>query len=71
MYGMQGSTVGGWRGWLGVVAIALALGLAYASLAITVLSQWTNAAASPIGVITLVGAASISVLTWLLGAILR
>jgi hypothetical protein len=68
---MHGSALGGTRGWLGVAVIVLILGLAYASLAITVLSQWTSVATTPIGVLLLVGAACIAVLTWLLGAVLR
>jgi hypothetical protein len=63
--------IGGLRGWIGVVMIALILGLGYASLLITVLGQWVSQASSPIGLVLLAAACVLVVLIWLLGAILR
>ena len=68
---MHESAIGGRRGWLGVLVITLILGLGYASLAITVLSQWSSVASTPVGALILVGAACVAVLTWLLGGVLR
>jgi uncharacterized membrane protein required for colicin V production len=63
--------IGGLRGWIGVVMIAVILGLGYASLLITVLGQWVSQAGSPIGLVLLAAACVLVVLIWLLGAILR
>jgi hypothetical protein len=63
--------IGGWRGWLGLVMIAVILGLAYASLLSTILGQWVSQASTPIGVALLAASCCLIVLIWLLGAILR
>jgi hypothetical protein len=63
--------LGGWRGWLGLLMIALILGLAYASLLSTVLGQWIGEAGSPIGIAVLAAAGCLSILIWLLGGIRR
>jgi len=63
--------IGGWRGWLGLLMIALILGLAYASLLSTVLGQWVGGASTPLGVALLAASCCLIVLIWLLGAILR
>jgi len=63
--------IGGWRGWVGVVMIAMLLGLGYASLLSTVLGQWVHEAATPMGVVLLAASCVLVVLIWLLGAILR
>jgi hypothetical protein len=68
---MRTAGLGGWRGWLGVLAIAIALGLAYASLFSTVLGQWVSEATTPAGIALLGGAACLLILVWLLGSILR
>ncbi|MCA1646908.1 MAG: hypothetical protein LC797_16095 [Chloroflexi bacterium] len=63
--------VGGWRGWLGLGVIALMLGLGYASLLSTILGQWVSEAATPVGVVLLSASCCLTILIWLLGAILR
>jgi hypothetical protein len=63
--------VGGWRGWLGLLLIALVLGLGYASLLSTILGQWVGAASTPLGVALLGATCSLLILIWLLGSILR
>ena len=63
--------IGGLRGWVGLVMIALLLGLGYASLLSTVLGQWVHEAATPMGVVLLAASCVLVVLIWLLGAILR
>ncbi|MBV9175209.1 MAG: hypothetical protein JOZ81_34570 [Chloroflexi bacterium] len=63
--------LGGWRGLVGVVAIAVVIGLAYASLVATVLSQWFPAAGTITGIVALGAAAALLMLIWLLGAVLR
>jgi hypothetical protein len=63
--------IGGWRGWLGVLAIAVVLGLAYASLFSTVLGQWNGVLATPVGLVLLSGSFCLLILIWLLGAIVR
>jgi hypothetical protein len=63
--------LGGWPGWLGLLAIALVLGLAYASLLSTVLGQWVHAAATPMGIVVLAAAGCVLILIWLLGAVMR
>ena len=63
--------MGGLRGWVGVVMIALLLGLGYASLFSTVLGQWVHEASTPMGIVLLAASCVLIVLIWLLGAILR
>ena len=63
--------LGGWRGFLGLLMIALILGLAYASLLSTVLGQWIGEAGSPTGIAVLAAAGCLSILIWLLGGIRR
>ena len=63
--------IGGLRGWVGVVMIALLLGLGYASLLSTVLGQWVHEAGTPMGIVLLAASCVLIVLIWLLGAILR
>jgi len=63
--------MGGLRGWVGLVVIALLLGLGYASLLSTVLGQWMREASTPTGVALLAASCVLIVLIWLLGAILR
>lgn len=63
--------IGGWRGWLGLVAIALVLGLAYASLLSTILQQWVREAGTPTGIAALGASCVLVILIWLLGTILR
>ena len=63
--------IGGLRGWVGLVMIALVLGLGYASLLSTVLGQWVHEAGTPMGIVLLAASCVLIVLVWLLGAILR
>jgi hypothetical protein len=63
--------MGGWRGLLGIVVIAVAVGLAYGSLVATVLAQWFPSANGPTGIVLLGSAAALLILVWLLGAVLR
>ena len=56
---------------MGLLMIALILGLAYASLLSTVLGQWVGGASTPLGVALLAASCCLIVLIWLLGAILR
>jgi hypothetical protein len=63
--------LGGWRGWLGLLMIALILGLAYASLLSTVLGQWVGEAGSPAGIAVLAVAGCLVILVWLLGGLSR
>ena len=63
--------IGGLRGWVGLVMIALVLGLGYASLLSTVLGQWVHEAGTPMGTVLLAASCVLFVLVWLLGAILR
>ena len=63
--------IGGLRGWVGLVMIALVLGLGYASLLSTVLGQWVHEAGTPMGIVLLAASCVLFVLVWLLGAILR
>lgn len=68
---MLSSGLGGGRGLLGVIVVAVAVGLAYGSLMATVLAQWFPAANGAAGVVILGGAAAMLILVWLLGAVLR
>jgi hypothetical protein len=63
--------LGGWRGLVGLVMIALILGLGYASLLSTVLGQWVGEAGTPMGVALLAAIGCLLVLIWLLGGIRR
>jgi len=63
--------LGGWRGLLGLLMIALILGLAYASLLSTVLGQWVREAGTPMGVLLLAAMGWLLILMWLLGGIRR
>jgi hypothetical protein len=63
--------IGGWRGWIGVLMIAVLLGLGYASLLSTILGQWVREAGTPTGLVLLGASCVLIVLIWLLGAILR
>ena len=63
--------IGGWRGWVGLLMIAVLLGLGYASLLGTILGQWVREAGTPTGVVLLSASCVLLVLIWLLGAILR
>ena len=63
--------MGGWRGLLGIVVIAIGVGLAYGSLVGTVLAQWFPPANGPAGIVLLGTAAAMLILVWLLGAVLR
>jgi len=63
--------MGGWRGLLGIVVIAVGVGLAYGSLVATVLAQWFPPANGPTGIVLLGSAAALLILVWLLGAVLR
>ena len=65
------SGLGGLRGLLGVVVIAIGVGMAYGSLVATVLAQWFPPANGPTGVLALGSAAALLILVWLLGAVLR
>jgi hypothetical protein len=65
------SGLGGGRGLLGVVVIALGVGLAYGSLVATVLAQWFPPANGITGILLLGSAAATLILIWLLGAVLR
>jgi hypothetical protein len=68
---VRAAGIGGWRGWLGLLMIALILGLAYTSLLSTILGQWVHEASTPMGVLLLAASCCLIVLIWLLGAILR
>jgi hypothetical protein len=68
---MNTTSVGGWRGILGVLAIAVGVGLAYGSLTATVISQWIPTAGSGMGVVLLAASAAVVILVWLLGAVIR
>jgi hypothetical protein len=63
--------LGGWRGLVGVVVIAVGIGLAYGSLVATVLSQWFPMAGSTLGILVLGAAAGLVMLIWLFGAVVR
>ena len=63
--------IGGWRGWLGLVLIAMVLGLAYASLLSTILGQWIGGAGTASGVVLLAASCILAILIWLLGALVR
>ncbi len=63
--------IGGWRGWVGLVMIAVLLGLGYASLLSTIVGQWVREANTPSGVVLLSASCVLVVLIWLLGAISR
>jgi hypothetical protein len=63
--------LGGWRGLIGVIVIAIAVGLAYGSLIATVLGQWFPMASGATGIVVLGSAAAMLILIWLLGAVLR
>jgi hypothetical protein len=65
------SGLGGLRGLLGVVVIAIGVGLAYGSLVATVLAQWFPLANGVTGILVLGCAAAALILVWLLGAVLR
>ena len=68
---IRAAGIGGWRGWLGLLAIAVVLGLAYASLLSTVLGQWVREAGTLVGILLLAASSFLMILIWLLGAILR
>ncbi len=63
--------LGGFRGVLGLLLVALGVGMAYGSLASTVLHQWLPFAGTPMGAGLLGVAASLLVLVWLVSTILR
>ena len=63
--------LGGWRGLLGLLMIALILGLAYASLLSTVLGPWVREAGTPMGVLLLAATGWVLILIWLLGGMRR
>jgi hypothetical protein len=63
--------IGGWRGWVGVLMIAVVLGLGYASLLSTIVGQWVGQASTPSGVALLAAGCCLIVLIWLLGALVR
>ena len=65
------SGLGGWRGLVGVIVIAVAVGFAYGSLVSTVLSQWLPTAGGVTGILVLGAAAAMVILVWLLGAVVR
>ena len=65
------SGLGGWRGLLGLLVIAVAVGMAYGSLVGTVVSQWVPTAGGITGILVLGAAASMLILVWLLGAVVR
>jgi len=62
--------MGGWRGGVGLVLVAAALGLAFGSLSGTILSQWFPLANTPIGILLLALAAGLVILIWLWGAVM-
>ena len=68
---IRAAGIGGWRGWVGLVMIALLLGVGYASLLSTILGQWFREAGTPTGVMLLGASCCLLILIWLLGAILR
>ena len=63
--------LGGFRGAAGLVLVSMALGLAFGSLAATILGQWFPAANSPMGILLLAAAACLVILIWLWGGIIR
>ena len=68
---VRAAGLGGWPGWLGLLAIALVLGLAYASLLSTIFGQWFQDARTPMGLLLLAAVGFLLILTWLLGAVIR
>ena len=68
---LRAAGLGGWPGWLGILAIALVLGFAYASLLSTILGQWVHEAATPMGLVLLGVMGCLSILAWLLGVVIR
>ena len=65
------SGLGGWRGALGVLLVAAALGLAFGSLSATILGQWFPAANTPAGIALLTLATGLLILIWLWGGVMR
>jgi hypothetical protein len=63
--------LGGWPGWLGLLAIALVLAFAYASLLSTIFGQWFQDARSPMGLLLFAAVGFLLIVTWLLGAVIR
>jgi hypothetical protein len=63
--------LGGWRGCVGLLMIALILGLGYASLLSTVLGQWVGGAGTPMGIVLLGVTGCLLILIWLLGGLRR
>jgi hypothetical protein len=68
---VRAAGLGGWPGWLGVFAIAVVLGFAYASLLSTILGQWIHEAGTPMGLLLLALSGCLLTLIWLLGAVIR
>jgi predicted MFS family arabinose efflux permease len=56
---------------LGLVLVAVGVGMAYGSLVGTVLNQWLPVAGTVLGIVLLGAAASLVILIWLLSSILR
>jgi predicted MFS family arabinose efflux permease len=56
---------------LGLLLVAVGVGMAYGSLVGTVLNQWLPAAGTVLGIVLLGAAASLVILIWLLSSILR
>jgi predicted MFS family arabinose efflux permease len=65
------ASLGGVRGIIGLLLVALGVGMAYGSLAATVLNQWLPTAGTLLGFVLLGAAASLAVLLWLVSALLR
>ena len=51
--------------------MSLALGLAFGSLAATILGQWFPVANTPMGIVLLAGVACLVILIWLWGGVMR
>ena len=65
------ASLGGVRGIVGLLLVALGVGMAYGSLAATVLTQWLPGASTLLGVVLLGAVASLVVLAWLVSALVR
>ena len=63
--------LGGFRGVAGLVLVSVALGLAFGSLAATILGQWFPLANTPTGIVLLAAAACLVILIWLWGGVIR
>ena len=65
------ASLGGVRGILGLLLVAVGVGIAYGSLAATVLTQWLPIAGTLLGLVLFGAAASLVILVWLASSVLR